>query len=394
MALLVDKDPGSRQQSVARAANTGLRTVALLGVLTLVLPGLALGIPLAGALLGAALVALAVRAFRQRGRAMLGVAYGLGPEKRKTHAVLSGVEALLGILVVMLAVGSAVSDRAHKKQLESERAIAGERLARRKAELSTGADSIAEQIDSTLKTAAVAMDKGSLDEAARLARAIGERLSAYNDVAPLPEQITSVKQRAEKFSGQVSTALAARRSGEQAARLVTSGDEKVKARDFIGADDDYRHAQETYGSIPAGNVKDADAVYEQATAGQRRSSIKSRLVAAKREQLREERRLAKERAEAAALEALCGSKPTQSPWNGFVLAAKYYLEERLNDPDSFKPDGCTDPRLTRRACWVTTCRFRAKNGFGGMIVQTMRFSIGAPTSESISGTVLEASVVE
>jgi hypothetical protein len=91
---------------------------------------------------------------------------------------------------------------------------------------------------------------------------------------------------------------------------------------------------------------------------------------------------------------VCGSKPTQSAWDGFVLAAKNDLEHHLNDPDSFKAVGCTEPRLTKTACWVTKCQFRAKNGFGGVIVKTIQFSIGAPTSDSISGTVLSASAVE
>ena len=108
----------------------------------------------------------------------------------------------------------------------------------------------------------------------------------------------------------------------------------------------------------------------------------------------EEKRRARQRADEAAVDAVCGPKPTQSPWDGFVLAAKHYLEDHLNDPDSFKAVGCTEPTLTKSACWVTNCQFRAKNAFGGMIVQTMQFSIGARTSDSTSGTVLRATTVE
>jgi hypothetical protein len=73
-------------------------------------------------------------------------------------------------------------------------------------------------------------------------------------------------------------------------------------------------------------------------------------------------------------ETVRGPMPAQSAWDGEVLAVKYYLAENLNDPDSYQHDKCTPVRADG-AFWVTECSYRAKNGFGALILQRQRFYI-------------------
>jgi hypothetical protein len=86
--------------------------------------------------------------------------------------------------------------------------------------------------------------------------------------------------------------------------------------------------------------------------------------------------------EAAALDDVCGSKPDPSLYDGMPLAVNRYMQDNLNDASSYEGLGCTEPVLTRKSCWVVTCKFRAANELGAKTVQTKRFSIGRhPTIE-------------
>jgi len=87
-------------------------------------------------------------------------------------------------------------------------------------------------------------------------------------------------------------------------------------------------------------------------------------------------------AEAAALDDMCGSRPNPSLYDGMPLAVNRYMHDNLNDASSYEGLGCTEPVLTKKSCWVVTCKFRAANELGAKTVQTKRFSIGRhPTIE-------------
>jgi len=104
----------------------------------------------------------------------------------------------------------------------------------------------------------------------------------------------------------------------------------------------------------------------------------------------EKAKIEKEKSEVAALTALCGPQPTRSEWDGEVPAATLYLKESAHDPDSIKVTECSEPVLTKNHCWVTTCKVRGKNAFGGTVLNIMRFEIGRhPYIESL-GIILGA----
>jgi hypothetical protein len=54
-------------------------------------------------------------------------------------------------------------------------------------------------------------------------------------------------------------------------------------------------------------------------------------------------------------------------------AVELYLGPRLNDPASFQSDGCNV--TAGEDAWIADCRFRAKNRFGGMVLQRYKFWI-------------------
>ena len=74
-----------------------------------------------------------------------------------------------------------------------------------------------------------------------------------------------------------------------------------------------------------------------------------------------------------AVVARCGEPPAEN-LHGTYFVVDDYLAQHLNDPDSYDPINCSPPVATK-ACYLTTCRFRAKNGFGAKIVQTFSFTI-------------------
>lgn len=118
----------------------------------------------------------------------------------------------------------------------------------------------------------------------------------------------------------------------------------------------------------------------------RKISAAEREAVASRKKEREERTAAakaanterERQARAAAEEAeatFCGEAPTRSAWDGVYSGLKDAVKSAANDPDSVEFVGCTD--LVKKhalACWVTVCRFRAKNAFGAKVLATKAFS--------------------
>lgn len=73
-------------------------------------------------------------------------------------------------------------------------------------------------------------------------------------------------------------------------------------------------------------------------------------------------------------ESFCGTAPERSAWDGIYAGLKRGVKSEAHDPDSIEFVGCTDLlRKNPPACWVTACRFRGKNAFGAMILQTEAF---------------------
>ena len=87
-------------------------------------------------------------------------------------------------------------------------------------------------------------------------------------------------------------------------------------------------------------------------------------------------------------EELRGPEPTQQG-DGSYQAVDEYLANLLKDPDSYKTQGCTRAVYTN-SVWVTECRYRAKNSFGGFAQERRRFYIDGNGGIAHEGNVVKA----
>lgn len=75
----------------------------------------------------------------------------------------------------------------------------------------------------------------------------------------------------------------------------------------------------------------------------------------------------------AAYIATCGSMPKNSAWDGSLEPVRSFLKKVAHDPSSIEFVGCTTPKMTAKKCWMSYCRFRAKNMLGALVLTTKRF---------------------
>lgn len=74
------------------------------------------------------------------------------------------------------------------------------------------------------------------------------------------------------------------------------------------------------------------------------------------------------------------------------MAIDLWLSHNTKNPGSVEIVACTDPVLTD-ACWVSACDYRARNGFGALVVERRRFTIGANPEHPDEGRVVSAKEV-
>jgi len=74
------------------------------------------------------------------------------------------------------------------------------------------------------------------------------------------------------------------------------------------------------------------------------------------------------------LEKRIGKYPQVSSWDGVPYAAERYIKSIAKDPDSVEFDGCNKIRFSDDG-WVTSCKVRAKNSFGGYVLNVYKFTI-------------------
>ena len=69
-----------------------------------------------------------------------------------------------------------------------------------------------------------------------------------------------------------------------------------------------------------------------------------------------------------------GKEPQTSAWDGSVVLVKRYVKSIANDPSSIDDFRC-DTVTRGIEGWETTCTFRGKNAFGGLVRNTKSFYI-------------------
>lgn len=94
--------------------------------------------------------------------------------------------------------------------------------------------------------------------------------------------------------------------------------------------------------------------------------------ARQRDRMRAEANRAIEREAVSA--AVRGSVPRTSPWDGHARCIDAYMSLAARDPDSVEIISCGDVMI-RGDEYYQDCVYRARNGFGGMTVESTRFFI-------------------
>ena len=69
-----------------------------------------------------------------------------------------------------------------------------------------------------------------------------------------------------------------------------------------------------------------------------------------------------------------GKQPIASAWDGSYLVVEMYLKKIAKDPESLKIASCTNVMHSKNG-WIVGCTWRARNGFGGMSLQSNWFTI-------------------
>lgn len=83
-------------------------------------------------------------------------------------------------------------------------------------------------------------------------------------------------------------------------------------------------------------------------------------------------------AEAERFVAEAGAKPTNSSWDGSVSEVERFLKRNLKDPKSFDAIDWYKPvarLLDGKYAWAVRVRYRAKNSFGGYVIEDQTFYI-------------------
>jgi len=115
--------------------------------------------------------------------------------------------------------------------------------------------------------------------------------------------------------------------------------------------------------------------------------IVSTRQSAQREQLNQ----AAQQAALAEIEAIHGKRPSVSGWNGTVYAVHEYLGRNLKDPKSVEyirwwgPSPISAGEYGTEKGWLVVVQYRARNSFGGMVVERQRFVLQGEKIISVEG---------
>ncbi len=206
-------------------------------------------------------------------------------------------------------------------------------------------------------------------------------LDDYSEVNAVPEGIVALKVRfvaAEKRIAAVKSILDAadRLAKDNAAALAMTqgskdGETWTEAKGLWGS---AIEALETLEQATGEPKKYVPPKLSKTRKGIQKSLKKAERIVTKYE---------KEKAAMEAYLALCGKEPVCGGWDGECVGIESALKSVAHDPSSIDVELCSDPVLTTKHCWVTTCNVRGKNAFGALILNRKRFSMSKIGIEEI-----------
>lgn len=103
-------------------------------------------------------------------------------------------------------------------------------------------------------------------------------------------------------------------------------------------------------------------------------TVDNKLVKIFPELAKAEQKARKTELEKRRLQALKGPKPMRSEWDGSVSCVEDFLKKNLKDPDSLKYIEWS-PVVDGGDKWLIRVKYRAKNSFGGYVIENKLFGI-------------------
>jgi hypothetical protein len=305
--------------------------------------------------------------------------------KKKVASVLGAVVAVVGLVLVTLHFTAE-----HERRLQE--AARSAEVARKTAEHEAHLTALRGEVPHAMQEVDTALRGVDTMDTPADATALKDRLTAmknglarFDELQPKPQEVAV---GAQKLGAAIQTL------GElaDAVQSTEDADALVAKRAWVEADDLYATAITKWAVHPdlmtvlklrneKGELAAVDPAAQTASIVAKRRRIAGSVAAARARSAAEEKRqeaLAeaerKEQQAAAAVDAVRGTKPVNSGWDGSIHCVESYLKQSLNDPDSYQHVSTTVP-VAVGSYWVVDSIFRAKNGFGGLTAHKATFKI-------------------
>lgn len=340
----------------------------------------AIAIPWLGVVISLSLIGWGVAAIAKKVAAPLSHFY-----PALNHPILLGLASVgLGVILFMTALGALAlqweterHDAVRRQAAEAQQQQQQREAAVREARLRTEADATAKQWAAALGLVDTQLAQGHLREAYRLLGAAKKDVPQLG-LNPMPPSIAAVLPRHQALEARIAPLHQSLDIYEQLEEQRASIAPLIQSKEWLAAEASVSAAEGLLQQVKAADVKrylPAGASLEQI---QRQLERAGKLIKPKAD------REHKQQQTREAYATLCGPKPEVSGWDGEVIGIARALKKVAHDPDSIDVENCTEPVLSEKHCWITSCNVRGKNMFGGKILQRRRFSLSKLGIEDLS----------
>ena len=318
----------------------------------------------------------------------------------------------LSLLVVVLAVISVTLSSFIRS--EEERHLAMQILAERRAEAVIRANKEAEarRVEENARRAAIRVQeliknavenaarfrneihseltllkKGKFDEAITRNNVLSSELDEYRQLRPIPDGIAVLLPDADDLIKRVKKVIAVRDSIAKfeslKARALLSAESPHDSKGWNQVAEEFRQALSPLAVLDDAENESRRYIPRKMNLKKERQIVESNINKAQKKKsiAREEEEAVETEALAQALyTAFCGEEPN---WNGVAFRIQAEVAENAYDPDSITVSDCSRPVFSKSHCWVTTCKVRGRNLFGGIALNIKRFGLSTTMVEQL-----------
>jgi hypothetical protein len=305
----------------------------------------------------------------------------------------------LGAVVAIVALAIGTLQFTAERQRGLEEAARSAEVARETAEHAAHLTALRGEVPHATQEVDTALRGVDTMETTADATALKERLTVmknglarFDELQPKPPEVAVAAQKLDaaiRTLGELADTVEALNLAVQSTK---DADALVAKRAWVEGDDLYATAITKWAVHPGlmtalklpnekGDMAAVDPAAQTARVVAKRRRIAGSVAAARAglaaEEKRQEALAAAERKEqqaAEAVDAVRGTKPVNSGWDGSIYCVESYLKRALNDPDSYQHVSTTVP-VAVGPYWVVDSIFRAKNGFGALTAHKATFKI-------------------